>query len=41
MRIVLAITGLCLALSSTAQLLSEAPAGFDDKSNDMVDEATH
>jgi CxxC motif-containing protein (DUF1111 family) len=41
MKIVLAIAGLCLALTSIAQLPSEAPAGFDDKSNGMVDEATH
>jgi CxxC motif-containing protein (DUF1111 family) len=41
MRIVLAIAGLCLALASIAHLFPEAPAGFDDKSNGVVDEATH
>ena len=41
MRIVLAIFGLCLALASVAHLLPEAPAGFDDKSNGVVDDATH
>lgn len=41
MRIVLAISGLCLALASVAHLHPEAPAGFDDKSNGVVDDATH
>ena len=41
MRIVLAFAGLYIALASIAQLVLEAPAGFDDKSNGLVDDATH
>ena len=41
MKVLLAIGALCLALASLGQRLSEAPAGFDNLSNGMVDDATH
>jgi len=36
-----AIVGVALAFASDPPPSSEAPAGFDDKSNGMVDDATH
>src|SRR3989454_12695269 len=36
-----AIAGVALAFASDPPPSSEAPAGFDDKSNGMVDDATH
>jgi CxxC motif-containing protein (DUF1111 family) len=41
MKLVLALGFFFLALMAVDQPPAEAPAGFDDKSNGMVDEATH
>jgi len=41
MRILIAIPLLLLSLFFFAPALPEAPAGFDNKSNGLVDDATH
>src|SRR5712671_2685063 len=41
MRILIAIPLLLLSLFFFAPVLPEAPAGFDNKSNGLVDDATH
>ncbi len=41
MKVVLTLGSLFLVLLSVGQPPAEAPAGFDDRSNGMVDEATH
>src|SRR5690348_11076837 len=41
MRILMAVTSLCLVLASQAPQSSEAPTGFDNKGNGLVDDATH
>ncbi|HXZ97270.1 MAG TPA: di-heme oxidoredictase family protein [Burkholderiales bacterium] len=41
MRTVLVFVGLYFALTSIAEALPEAPAGFDDKSNGTVNDETH
>jgi CxxC motif-containing protein (DUF1111 family) len=41
MRIFIVAALLSFALASTAAQFSEAPTGFDNKSNGMVDDATH
>ena len=41
MRILIAIPVLLLSLFFFAPALPEAPAGFDNKSNGLVDDATH
>src|SRR5216684_9008498 len=41
MRLFIAMIVLSFALASVAQQLPEAPAGFDNKSNGVVDDATH
>src|SRR5712691_1236406 len=41
MRLFIAIVVLSFALASVAQQFPEAPAGFDNKSNGVVDDATH
>ncbi|HUJ32382.1 MAG TPA: di-heme oxidoredictase family protein [Candidatus Acidoferrum sp.] len=41
MRVFIAAAALSLALVSTATQLQDAPTGFDNKSNGMVDDATH
>src|SRR5579859_4000310 len=41
MRLVIAIVFLCVALPSLTSQSGEAPTGFDNKSNGMVDDATH
>ena len=41
MRILMAIAFLALVLASQTTQSNEAPTGFDDKSNGLVDDATH
>src|SRR5947209_6840991 len=41
MRLFIAIVVLSFALASVAQQFPEAPAGFDNQSNGVVDDATH
>src|SRR5712692_6263544 len=41
MRVLVAAAVLSLFLAPVASQLTEAPAGFDNKSNGMVDDATH
>jgi hypothetical protein len=41
MKLLLAVTLLGVALASAGQQNSEAPTGFDNKSNGLVDDATH
>ena len=41
MRIFAAAAALCLLLIPSATQPTEAPTGFDNKSNGMVDDATH
>src|SRR5213592_3160569 len=41
MRILMAIASLVLVLASQTKQSDEAPTGFDDKSNGLVDDATH
>src|SRR5437867_3610467 len=41
MRILMAIACLVLVLASQTKQSDEAPTGFDDKSNGLVDDATH
>jgi len=41
MRRLLAVGALCFGLTSVGQQLSEAPTGFDNKSNGMVGDTTH
>jgi CxxC motif-containing protein (DUF1111 family) len=41
MKLFIAAAALCIALLSLATDPSEAPTAFDDKSNGMVDDATH
>jgi len=41
MRIFIAAVALSFALALTATQLSDAPTGFDNKTNGMVDDATH
>src|SRR5216684_4731964 len=41
MRLFIAMIVLSFALASVAQQLPEAPAGFDNKSNGLVDDPTH
>ena len=41
MKFALGVTILAVALGVAAPQTSQAPTGFDDKSNGMVDDATH
>jgi len=41
MKTVVGIALLCLSLFSVAAPLAEAPAGFDNQSNGVVDDPTH
>jgi len=41
MKRLLAVGALCFGLTSVGQQLSEAPTGFDNKSNGMVGDTTH
>ena len=41
MRISIVVVVLCIALSSVVPLAPDAPSGFDNKSNGIVDDATH